>query len=202
MGAYSPSKLIRGKVYSQVEDQIIVPTVHAMESEGRPFRGLLYFGIMVTRTGPRILEYNVRGGDPEMQVLLARLKTDFLEIALATAESRLEDIGQIDWDPRPAICVVMASGGYPGSYKTGLAITGIDEAEKEEDVWVIHAGTARKGQKIVTSGGRVLNVVALGETLAEAKERAYRAVEKIHFDDCHFRKDIGDKAIGADPISF
>lgn len=195
MGSYSPANIIMGKVYSQVEDQIIVPTVHAMESEGRPFRGLLYFGVMSTRTGPRVLEYNVRGGDPEMQVLLARLKTDFLEIALATAESRLEEVGQIDWDERPAITVVMASGGYPGSYDKGHPITGIDEAEAMDDVSVIHAGTAAREGQIVTAGGRVLNVVALGDTMAQAKERAYAAVEKIHFENCHFRKDIGDRAI-------
>ncbi len=195
MGAYSPANIIMGKVYSQVEDQIIVPTVHAMESEGRPFRGMLYFGLMSTRTGPRVLEYNVRGGDPEMQVLLARLKTDFLEVALATAESRLEEVGQIDWDERPAITVVMASGGYPGSYEKGLPITGIDEADAMDDVSVIHAGTAVRDGQIVTAGGRVLNVVALGDTMAQAKERAYAAVEKIHFEDSHFRKDIGDRAI-------
>jgi len=195
MGAYSPANIIMGKVYSQVEDQIIVPTVHAMESEGRPFRGLLYFGLMSTRTGPRVLEYNVRGGDPEMQVLLARLKTDFLEIAMATAESRLEEVGQIDWDERPAITVVMASGGYPGPYKKGHPITGIDEADAMDDVSVIHAGTAARDGQIVTAGGRVLNVVALGDTMAQAKERAYAAVGKIRFADCHFRKDIGDRAI-------
>ncbi len=202
MGSYSPANIIMGKVYSQVEDQIIVPTVHAMESEGRPFRGLLYFGLMSTRTGPRVLEYNVRGGDPEMQVLLARLKTDFLEIALATAESRLEEVGQIDWDERPAITVVMASGGYPGSYEKGYPITGIEEADAMEDVSVIHAGTALREGQIVTAGGRVLNVVALGDTMAEAKERAYAAVEKIHFENAHFRKDIGHRAINPPASSF
>ncbi len=198
MGAFSPAPNIRGKVYSQVEDQIIVPTVHAMESEGRPFRGLLYYGLMITRTGPRVLEYNVRGGDPEMQVLLARMETDFLAIALATAESRLEEIGQIETDRRPGVCVVMASGGYPGSYKQGFPISGIPEAEAMDDVWVIHAGTRKEGDEIVTAGGRVLNVVALGDNLEEAKRNAYAAVSKISFEGCHYRSDIGDKGLEAE----
>ena len=200
MGAYSPSGLIQGKVYSQVEDQIIVPTVHAMEVEGRPFRGLLYFGLMITRSGPRILEYNVRGGDPEMQILLARLKSDFLEIALATTESRLDDLEQIEWDERPGVCVVMASGGYPDQYKTGIPITGIPEPE--DDAWVIHAGTKAVGGEILTAGGRVLNVVALGETMARAKEKAYSIVEQIEFEGCHYRKDIGDRAFDTIPNTF
>ncbi len=202
MGAYSPASLINGKVYSQVEDQIIVPTVHAMESEGRPFRGILYYGLMVTRTGPRVLEYNVRGGDPEMQVLMARMKTDFLEIAFATAENRLDEVGQVEWDPRPAVCVVMSSGGYPGSYEKGYPIGGLDEAEAMEDVSVIHAGTAWKDDELVTAGGRVLNVIALGDTMADARNRAYQAVEKIHFENSHFRKDIGARALGFVPDSF
>jgi len=198
MGAYSPARIIRGKVYSQVEDQIIVPTVHAMESESRPFRGLLYFGLMITRTGPRVLEFNVRGGDPEMQVLLARLNTDFLQTALATATYRLDEMGQIDWDPRPAVCVVMASNGYPGTYKKGFPIFGIEEAEADEDVSVIHAGTRREGDRFLTAGGRVLNVVALGDTMVQAKEKVYKAVDKIHFEGCHYRRDIGDRALRPD----
>jgi phosphoribosylamine--glycine ligase len=196
MGAYSPARIITGKVYSQVEDQILVPTVHAMEREGRPFRGILYCGLMITKTGPRVLEYNARGGDPEMQVLLPRLRTDFLAIAKATAENSLEEIGIFDWDPRACVCVVMASAGYPGSYKTGHPITGIEEAEAMEDVTVIHAGTAEEDGKIVTAGGRVLNVVALGDNLEEARKKAYEAVEKIHFEGCHYRKDIGSFGVG------
>ncbi|MHC4943198.1 MAG: phosphoribosylamine--glycine ligase [Planctomycetota bacterium] len=195
MGAYSPARIVTGKVYSQVEDQILVPTVHAMEREGRPFRGILYCGLMITKTGPRVLEYNARGGDPEMQVLLPRLRTDFLAIANATAEGSLEEIGIFDWDPRACVCVVMASGGYPGSYKTGHPITGIEEAEAMEDVTVIHAGTAEEDGKIVTAGGRVLNVVAMGDNLEAARKRAYEAVEKIHFEGCHYRKDIGSYGV-------
>jgi len=191
MGPYSPAKIVTGKVYTQVEDQILVPTVHAMERENRPFRGILYCGLMITKTGPRVLEYNVRGGDPEMQVLLPRLKTDFLAVAKATSEGNLEDLGLFEWDTRAAVCVVMASGGYPGSYKTGYPITGIEAAEEDPDVTVIHAGTAREGGKLVTSGGRVLNVVALGKNLEAARKKAYAAVEKIRFEGCHYRKDIG-----------
>jgi len=192
MGAYSPASIITGKVYSQVEDQIIVPTVHAMEREGRPFRGILYCGLMITKTGPRVLEYNVRAGDPEMQVLLPRLKTDFLAMTLASADKELEKIGLLEWDDRPAVCVVMASEGYPGPYRKGLPITGIEDAEAMEDVWVIHAGTALKDDgELVTSGGRVLNIIALGDNLKAARQRVYEAVEKIHFRGCHYRKDIG-----------
>jgi phosphoribosylamine--glycine ligase len=191
MGAYSPAPIVVGKVYAQVEDQIIVPTVHALQREGRPFRGILYCGLMITKTGPRVLEYNVRAGDPEMQVLLPRLKTDFLSIALAAAERNLEEIGLLDWDPRSAVCVVMASEGYPGSYPKGLPITGVAEAEAMEDVWIIHAGTAIEDGKLVTSGGRVMNVVALGENLEAARLRAYEAVDKISFKGCHYRTDIG-----------
>jgi phosphoribosylamine--glycine ligase len=191
MGAYSPAPIVLGKVYSQVEDQIIVPTVHAMEREGRPFRGILYCGLMITKTGPRVLEYNVRAGDPEMQVLLPRLKTDFLAVALAAANRNLEQVGLLDWDPRSAVCIVLASEGYPGSYPKGLPITGVDEAEAMEDVWIIHAGTAIEDGKLVTSGGRVLNVVALGENLEAARLRAYEAVDKISFKGCQYRTDIG-----------
>jgi phosphoribosylamine--glycine ligase len=191
MGSYSPAKIITGKVYSQVEDQILVPTVHAMEREGRPFRGILYCGLMITKTGPRVLEYNVRAGDPEMQVLLPRLKTDFLAIANATAEGNLDELGVFEWDPRVAVGVVMASKGYPESYPKGLPITGVEEAEAMEDVTVIHAGTALENDRLVTAGGRVLNVVALGKDLEDARVKAYAAVEKIHFQGCHYRKDIG-----------
>jgi phosphoribosylamine--glycine ligase len=191
MGAYSPAPIVGGKVYSQVEDQIIVPTVHAMEREGRPFRGILYCGLMITKTGPRVLEYNVRAGDPEMQALLPRLKTDFLSITLAAAERKLEEVGLLEWDARSAVCIVMASEGYPGSYPKGLPITGVDDAEAMEDVWVIHAGTAIENGKLVTAGGRVLNVIGLGENLEAARKRAYEAVEKISFNGCHYRTDIG-----------
>jgi phosphoribosylamine--glycine ligase len=195
MGAYSPAKVVTGKVYSQVEDQIIVPTVHAMEREGRPFRGILYCGLMITKTGPRVLEYNARLGDPETQVLLPRLKTDFLALAMACAERNLEEVGVLEWDERAAVCVVMAAEGYPGSYKKGFPITGVEDAEAMEDVLVIHAGTRLEGDKFLTSGGRVLNVVALGDTMEAARNRVYEAVDKIHFEGCQYRKDIGLSAL-------
>lgn len=195
MGAYSPADIITGKVYSQVEDQIIVPTVHAMEREGRPFRGILYCGLMITKTGPRVLEYNVRLGDPETQAILPRLKTDFLELTLAAAEGKLEDMGVLDWDRRAAVCVVLAAEGYPGSYEKGMPITGIEDAEAMEDVFVIHAGTAIENGQLVTSGGRILSVVALSESVQAAGEKAYEAVEKIHIPNCHYRTDIGTRGV-------
>ena len=199
MGAYSPAHVIGGKVYAQVEDQIIVPTVHAMEREGRPFRGILYCGLMITKTGPRVLEYNVRAGDPETQALLPRLETDFLDVARAAAERRLGDLGVLQWDRRSAVCVVLASKGYPGSYPKGLPITGVEEAEAMEDVWVVHAGTAWEDDRLVTAGGRVLNVVGMGGTLEAARKRAYEAVEKISFEGCHYRRDIGAVEAAGEP---
>ncbi len=193
MGAYSPARIIGGKVYSQVEDQIIVPTVHAMEREGRPFRGILYCGLMITNTGPRVLEYNVRAGDPEMQVLLPRMKTDFLTVVLAAADRVLDDVGPLEWDTRAAVCVVMTSEGYPGSYPKNLPITGVEDAEAMDDVWVIHAGTVIEDGKLLTAGGRVLNVIALGEDLEAARKRVYEAVEKIRFEGCYYRNDIGEQ---------
>jgi phosphoribosylamine--glycine ligase len=150
---------------------------------------------MITKTGPRVLEYNARLGDPETQVLLPRMKTDFLEVALACAERNLEQVGVLQWDNRSAVCVVMAAGGYPGPYKKGIPITGIEDAEAMEDVLVIHAGTTQEDGKVYTSGGRVLNVVALGDTLEDARRKVYTAVDKIHFEGCHYRTDIGTYGI-------
>jgi len=191
MGSYSPAHIISGKVYSQVEAQIIVPTVHAMEREGRPIRGILYCGLMITKTGPKVLEYNVRGGDPETQVLLARMKTDFLELANACADGDLDSIGSIEWDSRAAVCIVMSAEGYPGSYKKGYPINGVEEAEAIEDVSVIHAGTNIKNGELVTAGGRIMNIVALGDDLEHARLKAYEAVKKIDIPGAHYRTDIG-----------
>ncbi len=194
MGAFSPATVASEADYERVIREILVPIVHALNREKRRFQGLLYAGIMFTRSGPKVLEFNVRFGDPECQPLVARMKSDIVPLLVATAEARLEEVS-IDWDPRPAVCVVVASGGYPGSYESGYPISGLDEAEKQPDVVVFHAGTAKKDGKIVTAGGRVLSVTALGETLAAAQAKAYAAAKLIDFTGIHYRKDIGSRSI-------
>jgi phosphoribosylamine--glycine ligase len=194
MGAYSPAPVITDPLMNQISREILVPIVDGMNRNGTPYRGVLYAGIMVTAAGPRVLEFNVRFGDPETQPILMRLKSDLLEVMLATCDGTLNEI-TLQWDPRPAVCVVMASGGYPDNYAKGKVITGIEEAEKMENVMVFHAGTAQKDGTIVTAGGRVLGVTALGKTIADAKAKAYEVVDKINFEGAYWRTDIADKAI-------
>lgn len=194
MGAYSPAPVIGDRLMTEIERDILVPTVHAMQMEGCPYRGLLYAGIMVTPGGPKTLEYNVRFGDPETQPLMMRLKSDLVQAMLATMESRLDKV-RIEWDARPAVGVVMASGGYPGPYQKGKVIHGLDDVAAMPDVQVFHAGTRTDGGRVVTDGGRVLCVTALGKTIADARSRAYEAAERIHFEGAHYRTDIGDKAL-------
>ncbi|MHC4643015.1 MAG: phosphoribosylamine--glycine ligase [Planctomycetota bacterium] len=194
MGAYSPAPVVTDKLMDQITREILVPTVDGMNRNDRQYKGVLYAGLMMTAAGPRVLEYNVRFGDPETQPILMRLKSDLLEVCLAVCDGKLNDI-TLKWDHRPAVCVVMASGGYPGSYEKGKIITGLGEAGKLKDVVVFHAGTAMKGGDIVTNGGRVLGVTALADTVGKAKEKAYEAVDKIQFDGAYCRRDIADKAI-------
>ncbi|MBU1261129.1 MAG: phosphoribosylamine--glycine ligase [Planctomycetes bacterium] len=194
MGAYSPAPIVTDKLMDQITKEILVPTVDGMNRNGTPYKGILYAGIMITQGGPRVLEFNVRFGDPETQPILARLKSDLLEAMLATCDGTLDKI-TLEWDDRAAVCVVMASGGYPDDYEKGKVITGIEEAEAIKDVVVFHAGTAEKNGQIVTSGGRVLGVTALGDKIADAQAKAYEAAEKIKFEKAYYRKDIGDKAI-------
>ncbi|MHB0946809.1 MAG: phosphoribosylamine--glycine ligase [Sedimentisphaerales bacterium] len=194
MGAYSPAPVVTEKIMEQIIREILVPTVDGMNRNGTPYKGVLYAGVMITQGGPRTLEFNARFGDPETQPILARLKSDLLEAMLATCDGTLDKI-TLEWDERPAVCVVMASGGYPGDYEKGKVITGVDEAEKLGDVNVFHAGTEAKDGKVVSSGGRVLGVTALGKTIADAQAKAYKAVEKISFEKAYYRKDIADKAI-------
>jgi phosphoribosylamine--glycine ligase len=158
------------------------------------YKGALYAGIMVTGDGPQVLEFNCRLGDPETQPLLMRMESDLMPVLLATVDGTLEE-ADIRWDPRPALCVVMASGGYPGAYRKGFPIEGLEDAAKMEDVVVFHAGTALEEGRAVTSGGRVLGVTARGRSIREAKDRAYEAVKKIHFERAYYRSDIGLKAI-------
>jgi len=195
MGAYCPAPLVDDAMLHWIEEHVLVPTVHAMKRARRPFRGVLYAGLMITNQGPKVLEYNVRFGDPECQPLLMRLKTDLVDVLEATVDGRLEEISSLEWDPRPAVCVVMASEGYPGSYKKGLPIRGLDEAGKLDDVKVFHAGTKLVEGRVVTAGGRVLGVTALDDNIAKAKARAYTAVKSIRWPGAWCRKDISDKAL-------
>jgi phosphoribosylamine--glycine ligase len=194
MGAYSPAPVVTEELMNQITREILVTTVDSMNRNGTPYKGVLYAGIMITPAGPRVLEFNVRFGDPETQPILVRLKTDLLQVCLAVCDGKLEDVS-LQWDPRPAVCVVMASGGYPGDYQKGKKITGIEEAEQLEDVIIFHAGTKTQNGSIVTDGGRVLGVTALGRTIADAKARAYQAAGKIKFEGAYYRRDIADKAI-------
>ena len=194
MGAYSPAPVVTDAMMSQIEREILVPIVDCMNRNDTPYKGVLYAGLMVTAGGPRVLEFNVRFGDPETQPIMMRLKSDLLEVCFAVCEQKLDQV-TLEWDERPAVCVVMASGGYPGDYQKGKIITGINEAEQLKDVVVFHAGTSVKDDKLVTAGGRVLGVTAIGATIADAKKQAYEAVGKINFEGAHYRRDIADKAI-------
>ncbi|MFH1884523.1 MAG: phosphoribosylamine--glycine ligase [Planctomycetota bacterium] len=196
MGAYSPAPVVTEDLMNQITREILVPVVDGMNRNGTPYKGILYAGLMITGGGPRVLEFNVRFGDPETQPILARLKSDLLEVLLAVCNGTLDRI-TLEWDRRPAVCVVMASGGYPGDYEKGKKIVGLQEAQQLEDVIVFHAGTKDMDGDIVTNGGRVLGVTALGQTIRDAKEKAYRAVDKIKFDGAYCRRDIADKAIKA-----
>ncbi len=196
MGAYCPTPSIDDKTLRWVESNVLVQTVHVMKRKRNPFRGILYAGMMMTPQGPKVLEYNVRFGDPECQPLLMRLKTDFLDLMEATVDRRLGEIGPLQWDERPSVCVVMASDGYPGQYEKGKIIRGLEEAAAIEDVKVFHAGTRLDDeQNVVTNGGRVLGVTALGDSVATAKLQAYKAIKCIRWDGAWCRKDISDKAI-------
>jgi len=194
MGAYSPVPIVTGEVMDRIEREILVPIVDAMRRDFGRYEGMLYAGLMFTSAGPKVIEFNCRFGDPECQPLMMRLKSDLLEAMFAVAQRRLDEV-TLEWDPRPAVCVVMASGGYPGNYEKGFEITGIDEADAMDDVKVFHAGTAVADGKLVNNGGRVLGVTGMGETIADAQKRAYEAVGKIHWKDCYCRTDIAAKAI-------
>ena len=190
MGTISPNPFYTEEVARECMEKIFLPTMNAMNAEGRPFKGCLYFGLMLTPQGPKVIEYNSRFGDPETQVVLPRLETDFAEIVKAVAEERLAEL-DIQWSQKASACVVMASGGYPGSYPKGLEIHGLDEHGQVEGVTVYHAGTKWEEGKFLTNGGRVLGITALGATLEEALDRAYAGVEKISFEGAMYRRDIG-----------
>ncbi len=194
MGAYSPAPVVTDKMLDQITKEILVPTVDGMNRSGKTFKGVLYAGLMLTPGGPRVLEFNVRFGDPETQPILMRLKSDLLEPTIAVCQGKLDNI-TLNWDPRPTVCVVMSSGGYPGDYEKGKVITGIEDANAMDDVVVFHAGTTEKEGEILTNGGRVLGVTAIGDDIPTAQAKAYAACEKIQFEGAYYRKDIANKAI-------
>ena len=189
MGTFTPCPFYDKEIEKEVTEKILIPTVAAMNAEGRPFKGVLYFGLMRTDKGMKVVEYNARFGDPETQVVLPMLKTDLLDIFEAVTDGRLSDI-KIEWEEGACVCVVLASGGYPEKYEKGKEIT-IGDLDK--DVILVHAGTKRENGVLKTNGGRVLGVCAKGKTVEEARKKAYKNIEKIHFDSMHFRKDIGMK---------
>jgi len=194
MGAYSPAPVVDEQMFTKIMDTIMLPTIRGMKAEGREYRGALYAGLMITKSGPKVLEFNCRFGDPETQPLLFRLKSDLLPFLVASAKGSLKGMN-LEWDPEPAVCVVLASGGYPGSYQKGFEITGIKEANQLDRTYVFHSGTAKKDGKLVTSGGRVLGVTARRENIPSAIDAVYEAVGKIHFEKMHYRRDIGKKAL-------
>ncbi len=194
MGAYSPAPVVTEEIHRTVMETIMLPTIRAMAAEGRKYRGVLYAGLMIRDGRPKVLEFNARFGDPETQPLLMRLKSDLIPVLEATLDG---GIGKIrpEWDRRPAVCVVMASGGYPGSYVKGKVISGLDEAARVPGAFVFHAGTSLKDGKVVTSGGRVLGVTAVGNEIREAIETAYQAAGRISWEGVQYRRDIGRKAL-------
>lgn len=194
MGAVAPNPYYTKEVAERCMEEIFLPTIRAMKQEGRPFQGCLYFGLMLTEDGPKVIEYNCRFGDPETQVVLPLLKTDLLTIFQAVMEGKLSE-QKVEFLDKAACCVILASGGYPKNYYTGLPISGIGDAEQMEDVSVYHAGTKMEDGKLLTAGGRVLGVTALANDLPGAMEKAYEAAGKIHFDNMHYRRDIGRRAL-------
>jgi phosphoribosylamine--glycine ligase len=197
MGAYSPAPLAEGAMLARVERQVLLPVMHGLRREGLDYRGVLYVGLMITKGGPRVLEFNVRLGDPEAEVILPRITSDLAEIFFAAADAKLADIPDFQIDPRSCVGVVVASAGYPEAYQGGKRITGLAEAEAVPGVAVYHSGTRRRGEDLLTAGGRVLCVTALGEGLRGARDGAYEAVGKIRFEGALYRKDIAARALPA-----
>jgi len=192
MGGYSPPVFLGDRDVTEVLERILKPAVRALAAEGRPYRGVLYAGLMLTPEGPRVLEFNARFGDPETQVILPRLKSDLLDVLEAVVNGRLHDV-RLEWSADPCVGVVMASEGYPGKYEVGKRVQGLGDIDA--DVSVFHAGTKVQDGALVTDGGRVLTVAASGRTAAEARQRVYANVERICFDHCHYRKDIAAEAV-------
>ena len=194
MGAYSPAPVVTEAIHREIMERIMIPAVRGMASEGHPYKGVLYAGVMIKDGKPRTLEFNARFGDPEAQPLVARLASDLIPVLEAVIDERLHEV-TLEWRPEPAVCVVMASGGYPGAYEKGKVISGLDEAAGVRGVLVFHAGTALRNGKVVTDGGRVLNVTGIGRDIPTAIANAYQGVKKIYWEGVHYRTDIGKKAL-------
>lgn len=194
MGAYSPTPVLTEAVLRQVERDVLVPVVDGLLRDGIEYTGILYAGLMLTVQGPKVLEFNCRFGDPETQPLMMRLRSDLSEVLMAVVDGKLDEV-RLDWDPRPAVGVVATSKGYPGKSPLGLPITGVGRADLMPDVKVFHGGTTMAGDRLVTDGGRVLTVTALGDTVADAQRRAYAAMELVRFDGMHYRRDIAHQAV-------
>jgi len=195
MGAYSPASIVTSSLLNEIKEKIIYRTIDGLNKEGINYRGVLYAGIMLTKEGPKALEFNVRFGDPETEAILPRLKSDLVEVMMAASRGELNKLHSLEWDKRACACVVLASQGYPGNYPKDKEIFGLDEAAKLKDVVVFHAGTKKSGNKILTNAGRVLGVTGMGQNIKEAVRTAYSAVEKINFEGMHYRKDIARKAL-------
>jgi len=200
MGAYSPAPVVTGAVFKEIIDKIILPMIKGMAKEGKPYKGALYAGIMMTKEGPKALEFNARFGDPETQAIMPRLESDLVDLMMRSIEGRLENYS-LNWDRRPCVSVVAASGGYPGNYEKGIEIKGVDLAKALKDVVIFHAGT-KQGRRatdgsstFLTNGGRVLNVTALGSDIKDAINNCYTALGKVSFDRIHYRRDIGFRAV-------
>lgn len=191
MGAFTPVDSVKGRILSQIESQVLLPAVHGLRRSGKGYRGFLYAGLMMTHGGPRVLEFNCRLGDPEAQPLLMRFKSDLVPYLLHTVDGTLDQLEAPEWDTRVAVCVMATSGGYPGEYKTGMPILGLDTIETGPEMQIFHSGTSRKGDDALTSGGRVLSACALGDSVEDARERAYAALDRIDFLGKHVRRDIG-----------
>ena len=194
MGAYSPAPVMTPEMTARTMDEIVVPTMRAMKAMGAPFKGVLFAGLMITKEGPKLIEYNVRFGDPETQVLMLRLMSDLLPALIASRDGQLKSF-DLRWYPDAALTVVMAAKGYPGDYERGSVIEGLDEAAQVEGVEIFHAGTKADGGKITANGGRVLNVSAHGKSVSEAQARAYQAIDRIHWPEGFCRRDIGWQAV-------
>ncbi len=194
MGAYSPAPLVDQKLFSEVKHRVIDPTLAGMNAEGTPYKGVIYAGIMVTPQGPKVLEFNVRFGDPEAQVILPRLQTDLARLIIKTEEGRLNEISP-EWDDGSCVCVVLASAGYPDSYQKNILVSGLDKLRDRDDVLVFHSGTELKGNAFYTTGGRVMGITGLGKDIRQALEKTYSAVKEVNFEGIHFRRDIGAKAL-------
>ncbi|RME29370.1 MAG: phosphoribosylamine--glycine ligase [Deltaproteobacteria bacterium] len=195
MGAYSPAPVLDDDTHQLVVEKIMGPLLEGLRQEGIKYRGIIYAGLMVTAEGPKVLEFNVRMGDPETQPLMMRLSSDLAQLLHACATGSLDGTS-VSWDPRPCVCVVLSSAGYPGKYEKGQDIYGLDEVAGMPGVKVFHAGTKKRGDRFVTNGGRVLNVCAMGSGIEQARNAAYSAIERIRFEAMHYRKDIASRAIG------